>query len=251
MSTLDTLQDILVRDYGLPRERLSADARLDTLGMDSLSLLELMFKIEDGFHVKIPGDPPTGSADRPRCRRVHRWSDRRSPGAGAAGRSRAERSEDVIPRRVAVTGLGVVSPLGNSIEALTRSLAEGRSGVRRLAPSLCDRLRSPIGAPADFDGAAIFDPARVRQLDRVTQLALAAAGQAVLDARLDWSTERLRTLRNFRRQRHGRRRDHRRRISNDLRRGVRPGQSLYGPCRDDDRPGVLDFHRVWPSGSRA
>jgi 3-oxoacyl-[acyl-carrier-protein] synthase II len=97
----------------------------------------------------------------------------------------------VIPRRVAVTGLGVVSPLGNSIEALTRSLAEGRSGVRRLAPSLCDRLRSPIGAPADFDGAAIFEPARVRQLDRVTQLALAAAGQAVLDARLDWSTERL------------------------------------------------------------
>ena len=60
MSTLDTLQDILVRDYGLPRERLSADARLDTLGMDSLSLLELMFKIEDGFHVKIPGDPLTG-----------------------------------------------------------------------------------------------------------------------------------------------------------------------------------------------
>jgi acyl carrier protein len=60
MSTLETLQDILVRDYGLPCERLSADARLDALGMDSLSLLELMFKIEDGFHVKIPGDAPTG-----------------------------------------------------------------------------------------------------------------------------------------------------------------------------------------------
>ena len=60
MSTLDTLQDILVRDYGLMRDRLSPDAVLDTLGMDSLSLLELMFKIEDGFHVKIPGDPPSG-----------------------------------------------------------------------------------------------------------------------------------------------------------------------------------------------
>jgi acyl carrier protein len=59
MSTLETLQDILVRDYGLPRDRLSPDAALDTLGMDSLSLLELMFKIEDGFHVKIPGDPPS------------------------------------------------------------------------------------------------------------------------------------------------------------------------------------------------
>jgi acyl carrier protein len=60
MSTLETLQDILVRDYGLTRDRLSPDALLDTLGMDSLSLLELMFKIEDGFHVKIPGDPPSG-----------------------------------------------------------------------------------------------------------------------------------------------------------------------------------------------
>jgi acyl carrier protein len=60
MSTLETLQDILVRDYGLTRDRLSPDAPLEALGMDSLSLLELMFKIEDGFHVKIPGDPPSG-----------------------------------------------------------------------------------------------------------------------------------------------------------------------------------------------
>jgi acyl carrier protein len=59
MSTLETLQDILVRDYNLERARLEPDALLSTLGLDSLSLLELMFKIEDGFHVKIPGDTPT------------------------------------------------------------------------------------------------------------------------------------------------------------------------------------------------
>jgi len=95
----------------------------------------------------------------------------------------------VTLRRVAVTGLGVVSPIGNSIEALARNLAEGRSGVRRFDPPLCDRLRSPIGALTEFDGASLFGPARVRQLDRVTQLALAASAQAVADARLDWSTE--------------------------------------------------------------
>ena len=92
-------------------------------------------------------------------------------------------------RRVAVTGLGVVSPIGSSIEALARNLAEGRSGVRRFDPPLCDRLRSPIGALTEFDGASLFDSARVRQLDRVTQLALAASAQAVADARLDWSSE--------------------------------------------------------------
>jgi acyl carrier protein len=59
MTTLQTLQDILVRDYDLERERLAPDAVLATLNLDSLSLLELMFKIEDNFSVKITGDTPT------------------------------------------------------------------------------------------------------------------------------------------------------------------------------------------------
>jgi 3-oxoacyl-[acyl-carrier-protein] synthase II len=97
----------------------------------------------------------------------------------------------VTLRRVAVTGLGVASPIGLSIDEVARSLAEGRSGVQRLAPSWRDRLRSPIGAVTDFDGTAAFDPARIRQLDRVSQLALVAAAQAVADARLELSAEEL------------------------------------------------------------
>lgn len=59
MNTIDTLQDILVRDYQVARARLTPDAPLSALGIDSLGFLELMFKIEDRFHVKIPGDTPT------------------------------------------------------------------------------------------------------------------------------------------------------------------------------------------------
>lgn len=59
MSTLDTLTDILVRDYGVAREQVTSDATLATLRIDSLSLLELMFKIEDRYGVKITEDPPT------------------------------------------------------------------------------------------------------------------------------------------------------------------------------------------------
>ncbi len=59
MSTLDTLADILVRDYGVAREQATSDATLATLKIDSLSLLELMFKIEDRYGVKIAGDTPT------------------------------------------------------------------------------------------------------------------------------------------------------------------------------------------------
>ena len=62
MSILATLQEILVKDYKVPREKLTLDARLSELGLDSLALLELMFKIEDNFRVKIPGDPPTDLA---------------------------------------------------------------------------------------------------------------------------------------------------------------------------------------------
>ncbi|MDP9082283.1 MAG: phosphopantetheine-binding protein [Pseudomonadota bacterium] len=59
MSTLHTLQDILVRDYRLTHEQVGPEAVLSSLGLDSLSVLELMFKIEDRFLLKILGDTPT------------------------------------------------------------------------------------------------------------------------------------------------------------------------------------------------
>jgi acyl carrier protein len=59
MSTLDTLVDILTRDYSIAREQIGPDATLKTLGLDSLALLELMFKIEDRYQLKITGDTPT------------------------------------------------------------------------------------------------------------------------------------------------------------------------------------------------
>jgi acyl carrier protein len=59
MTTLDTLVEILVRDYCLDRARIVPEATLATVGLDSLSLLELMFKIEDRYGVKIQEDTPT------------------------------------------------------------------------------------------------------------------------------------------------------------------------------------------------
>jgi beta-ketoacyl-acyl-carrier-protein synthase II len=93
-------------------------------------------------------------------------------------------------RRVAITGLGVVAPLGNSSEELFTNLVAGRSGVQRLAGSQAQGLRSPIGASVNFDGSAHFPAPRLRMLDRVSQLALVAAGQAIADARLDFAVER-------------------------------------------------------------
>ncbi len=92
-------------------------------------------------------------------------------------------------RRVAVTGLGVVAPLGNSVDELCANLAAGRSGIRRLNLPLCENLRSPIGASAGFRGEDHFTAARLRMLDRVSQMALVAAARAVADANLDFGAE--------------------------------------------------------------
>jgi acyl carrier protein len=59
MNTFDTLLDILARDYCVARDTVTPEATLETLGLDSLSMLELMFKIEDRYKVKINEDTPT------------------------------------------------------------------------------------------------------------------------------------------------------------------------------------------------
>jgi len=94
-------------------------------------------------------------------------------------------------RRIAITGMGVVSPLGNEVATMFSRLAAGESAVRRLDIRRCEGLRCSIGAPVNFDGSAHFDGARLRMLDRASQMALAAAGQAVAEAGLDFAREDL------------------------------------------------------------
>jgi acyl carrier protein len=62
MSTLETIQDILVTKFALDRTKLTPDAGLDTLGIDSLAVLEVLFEIEDRFGLKIKEDTPDSLA---------------------------------------------------------------------------------------------------------------------------------------------------------------------------------------------
>ena len=56
MNIVERLTEILVKDYKLPAEKLVPEARLDELGVDSLGVMELVFKIEDEFGVRFPAD---------------------------------------------------------------------------------------------------------------------------------------------------------------------------------------------------
>lgn len=87
-------------------------------------------------------------------------------------------------RRVVVTGMGLISPLGNDPAAVFDRLLAGDSGIRRLPETFNKRLASRIAAPAEFDGEQRLPAARLRMLDRVSQFALAACGQALADAQL-------------------------------------------------------------------
>jgi acyl carrier protein len=58
MSTLELLQSILVKEYKLDSARLVPEATLRDLNIDSLDLVDLLFKIEDHFGLEIKDDVP-------------------------------------------------------------------------------------------------------------------------------------------------------------------------------------------------
>ncbi|HVF29116.1 MAG TPA: beta-ketoacyl synthase N-terminal-like domain-containing protein, partial [Pyrinomonadaceae bacterium] len=87
------------------------------------------------------------------------------------------------PRRVCITGMGCVTPIGIGREALWRGLQSGGSGVRRIESF--DVSNSPVKIAAevrDFDWESQLNIKDRRHVARVVPLALAAAREAVNDA---------------------------------------------------------------------
>jgi 3-oxoacyl-[acyl-carrier-protein] synthase II len=82
-------------------------------------------------------------------------------------------------RRVAVTGLGVVSAVGSTVPEFFDGLVRGRSGVRRLA-----WREDTVAACVDFDAEAHFTRMQLNTLDRFAQFGLVAADEAVRQAGL-------------------------------------------------------------------
>lgn len=82
-------------------------------------------------------------------------------------------------RRVAITGQGIVSPLGNDPATFFAALMAGRSGIARLQADFADQLDCRIAAQADFDPQAHFTRSQAASLDRVSQFALVASSQAL------------------------------------------------------------------------
>ncbi|ANX12042.1 beta-ketoacyl-[acyl-carrier-protein] synthase II [Fictibacillus arsenicus] len=91
-----------------------------------------------------------------------------------------------MKKRVVVTGLGAVTPLGNSVEETWKKILEGQSGVGPLTRRNAEKFPVKVAAEAtEFDPTDFMDKRDARRMDRFTQFAVAASLMAVKDANLE------------------------------------------------------------------
>ena len=93
-------------------------------------------------------------------------------------------------RKVVLTGLGVVSPLGSKLDLFWERNLNGVSGIRRVQQFDCSPYPSQIGGEViEFNVDEFLSKKDQRRSDRYSHFAIAAAKMAVVDSGLDWSKE--------------------------------------------------------------
>jgi len=91
-----------------------------------------------------------------------------------------------MTRRVVVTGMGAVTPVGNDIATMWDALTSGRSGLGRITRFDPSPYETQIaGEVKEFDASTYMDRKDIRRTDRFTHYAVAAASQALKDAKLE------------------------------------------------------------------
>lgn len=93
-----------------------------------------------------------------------------------------------MERRVVITGMGVVSPVGTDLETFWANLIAGKSGISRIdKPELADYDCKIAGIVRDFDVVPYFsNPKDARRADPFTQLGMAASAMAIRDSGIDF-----------------------------------------------------------------
>ena len=93
-------------------------------------------------------------------------------------------------KRVVVTGLGVISPLGNTLAETWEGLINGRSGAGPITQFDASKFKTQFACEVkDFDASQYVDRKEARKCDRYSLLAIGAAKQAIADAAMDLDNE--------------------------------------------------------------
>ena len=94
-----------------------------------------------------------------------------------------------MKRRVVITGVGVITPLGNSVDVFWQALKQGISGVDKVSKFDTANFPTKIAAEVKgFDSSAYIEKKEARRMDLCEQYAIVAAQQAVDDAKLDMNS---------------------------------------------------------------
>ncbi len=100
-----------------------------------------------------------------------------------------------LKKRVVVTGLGAITPIGIGKQEFWQALLEGKSGVAKITRfDPTDYATKIAGEVKNFDATQYIDKKEAKRMDRFTQFAIAAAKMASEDAGLDLATEDLQRI---------------------------------------------------------
>ena len=92
----------------------------------------------------------------------------------------------ISKRRVVVTGLGLVSPVGSNVQDSWQAMLDGRSGIVAISSFDTTAYPSKIAAEvSDFDPSAYISPKETRRMDRFVQFGVVAGAQAIADSGLE------------------------------------------------------------------
>lgn len=92
-------------------------------------------------------------------------------------------------KRVVITGLGALTPIGNNVQAFVKSLWAGTSGAAPITRFNAERFRTKFACELkEYDVKPLLDKKEIKNSDLFTQYALVAADQAIKDSGLDFST---------------------------------------------------------------
>jgi len=92
-------------------------------------------------------------------------------------------------RRVVVTGLGVLTPLGNTVEEFWKNIIDGQSGVGPITKFDTSKFKTHFAAEVkDFNPESFLEKKEIKKYDVFTQYALASSDQAIQDAGLDFTS---------------------------------------------------------------
>jgi 3-oxoacyl-[acyl-carrier-protein] synthase II len=94
------------------------------------------------------------------------------------------------PRRVVITGMGIVSPFGVGVDTYWDNVSKGKSGIKPITIIDVSQHNVKIGGEVpDFDASVYLDKKEARRMDRFTQLGLVAAQEAMKNSGLDMEKE--------------------------------------------------------------